>query len=142
MLNVSCLTVRNVDLLNRCEVIDMSDMKTVYLLDLGTLLTDSDPEIDSYNMVYDKKYGYYDIGQDYYATLADAVADAVDHVKANRPNNYAVISETSIPADADIDDTYVEGETYDVADIVYSIACIDGQLVPQFVDGQTVQKSA
>ncbi len=121
----------------------MSDTKKVYLLDIGTLLTDSDPEIDSYNVVYDKKYGYYDIGQCYYATLADAMADAKEHVNANKggdDNVYAVISETFIPADADIDDTYVEGESYDVADIVYSLAIIDGKLVEKFVAGQTMQK--
>lgn len=121
----------------------MTGMKKVYLLDLGTLLTDSDPEFDSYNMVYDKKHGYYDIGQGYYADLASAVADAKEHVNANKggdDNVYAVISETFIPADADVDDTYVEGESYDVADIVYSLAIIDGKLVEKFVAGQTVQK--
>ena len=121
----------------------MSDTKKVYLLDLGVLLGADDDEYESYNMVYDKKHGYYDIGQGYYADLASAVADAKEHVNANKggdDNVYAVISETFIPADADIDDTYVEGESYDVADIVYSLAIIDGKLVEKFVAGQTVQK--
>ena len=121
----------------------MSDVKKVYLLDLGTLLGADDPEYDSYNSVYDQAYGYYDIGQGYYADLASAVADAKDHVNASKDGDvdtYAVISETFIPADVDVDDTYVEGETYDVADIVYSLACIDSELVEKFVAGQTVQK--
>lgn len=107
----------------------------VYLLDEGILLTEKDEDFESYNIVYDKKYGYYDEGQCYVATLEDAINQAKQYVSEGVDNTYAVVSNTILNDDIDIndDDLCVENEEYLLEDVVYSVAKINGNIIENFI---------
>lgn len=116
-------------------------MQDVYLVDIGILLSKEDGGFESYNNAYDKKYGYYDHGQYYVATLERAMSDGAEHLDVVGGGSYVVISKTSLPAECDIDDTPVEGEDYSVKSVVYS-ARVDGEeLVENFIRGQNLVSS-
>ena len=104
-----------------------------YLVDIGILLSEDDREFENYSIVYDKKYGYYDIDQYYVKDLEEAKKDVKNHINETDENAYGIISETFLDDDVDINDTYVEGETYDVESIVYSLAKINNELKENFV---------
>lgn len=104
-----------------------------YVLDVGVLLDKSHAEFENYSTVYDKKYGYFDEMQDYHYDLSKAIAIANQYVADGVENTYAVITETMIDADLDLENTYVEGETYDLNDVVFSVAKIKNELVYGFV---------
>ena len=106
-----------------------------YLLDEGILLTEKDAEFGSYNTVYDKKYGYYYEGQCYIATEDEAVKQAKQYVIDGVENTYAVVSNTTLDDDVDINDEElsVDYEEYITDNIVYSVAKIDGKIVENFI---------
>lgn len=106
-----------------------------YLLDEGILLTEKDAEFEHYNIVYDHKYGYYDEGQCYVATMEDAINQAMQYVKEGVEKTYAVVSNTTLDDDIDIndDELCVEDEEYIVDNIVYSVAKINGKIVENFI---------
>jgi hypothetical protein len=106
-----------------------------YLLDVGILLTEKDTEFESYNTVYDKKYGYYDEGQCYIATEDEAIKQAKQYVVDGVENTYAVVSNTTLDDDIDIndDELCVEDEEYITDNIVYSVAKINGKIVENFI---------
>ena len=106
-----------------------------YLLDEGILLTEKDAEFESYNTVYDKKYGYYDEGQCYIAAEDEAIKQAKQYVTEGIENTYAVVSNTTLDDDVDINDEElcVDYEEYITDNIVYSVAKIDGIIVENFI---------
>ena len=115
----------------------MSNQKTVFLLDCGVLLDENDAEFENYNMVYDKKHGYYDEEQSYIASKGDAIAYAQQYVTDGGDGTYAVVSETWLSKDCEPTETPVEGEVYLAQDIVYSVKNVGGKLIENFVEGQS-----
>ena len=117
----------------------------VYLVDCGILLPPTDPEFSAYNMVYDHKYGYYDCGDGQY--YSDASLEELKQIGLYTVTNlspeddtYFIIQPTFLPdyvlEDGDFDgvgDIPVEDETYNVKDIVWSIARINGKIIENFV---------
>lgn len=106
-----------------------------YLLDEGVLLTEKDAEFESYNTVYDKKYGYYDEGQYYIATEDEAIKQAKQYVVDGVENTYAVVSNTTLDDNIDIndDELCVEDEEYITDNVIYSVAKINGKIVENFI---------
>lgn len=104
-----------------------------YLLDEGILLTKNDSEFESYNCVYDKKYGYYDEGQSYIKTLDEAIKEAKSYVENGVENTYAIVSNTTLDDDVDINDCPAECEEYIVDNVVFSIAKINGTIIENFL---------
>lgn len=106
-----------------------------YLLEVGILLSEKDAEFESYNIVYDKRYGYYDEGQCYIATEDEAVKQAKQYVINGVENTYAVVSNTTLDDCVDLDDENlcVDCEDYIADNIVYSVAKIDGKIVENFI---------
>ena len=97
----------------------------VYLVDCGILLKPDDREFESYNMFYDKKWGYYDCGDGQYywrRTLKELQTLLTKQILDGPDMGYAVVSH------AIIDD-----ETYKVDDVLWSIAIINGQVVENFI---------
>lgn len=120
-----------------------------YLVDVGVLLTENDEEFESYNMVYDEKFGYYDEHMYYVADEDSAISQAKDYVQKGNPNTYGVVSyagslyqwvdldDESI-SDEEIDsflgDLDVADEDYLVENIVYSVyKDKNGKLVENFI---------
>lgn len=106
----------------------------VFLLDEGVLLSSESDYFDCYNMVYDKKWGYHDEGQCYIKDKETAINDAINYVEKGVEKTYAVITSTIIDDSADLDDCPVEDEDYDVNDIIFSVAKINGEIVFGFID--------
>ena len=119
----------------------------VYLVDCGILLEPDDREFESYNMVYDKKWGYCDCGDGQYywrRTLKELQTLLTKQILNGPDMGYAVVSHAVIDdeiyercVDEDPDgktlDIPVEGETYTVDDVLWSIAIINGQVVENFI---------
>lgn len=110
----------------------MSSMKQVYLMDEGVLLSKGNEQFENYE-AYDHQYGYYDEDQYYTDDFKRTVEAAKRYVEIGVDMTYAVVSRTSVPEDADLDDLPVEKETYLACDVVYSCAKIDGQIVENFI---------
>lgn len=112
----------------------------VYLVDVGFLLSEGDKEFECYNMVYDKRYGYYDIEQFYMESLYAAV-DYVDRFISQTTdfeNTYGIISIADIDSDTedDIEDIPVEYEGYLLDNVIYSIAKINGIVTKGFLSNE------
>lgn len=109
-----------------------------YLIDEGILLTEEDEEFESYATVYNKKYGYYDEGQYYIKDEQRAIEDAKAYVEAGVENTYAIVSNTTLDDDVDIDDDElavdVVCEEYILDNVVYSVAKINGKIVEHFLE--------
>jgi hypothetical protein len=106
-----------------------------YLLDEGVLLTKEDKDFNAYNTVYDKKYGYYDEGQCYIKSKEEAISEAKKYVEDGVENTYAVVSNTTLDDDVDLDDCPVDWyEEYILDNVVYSVAKINGKIIENFLD--------
>ena len=108
---------------------------TAYLVDVGILLSDDDKEYDNYAIVYDKCHGYYDENQFYTKTKEEAIEYVKDYIKrgVDEINAYGVVSETNIIDDYDFENDDIGEESYHPADIVYSLAKINGEIKENFV---------
>ena len=111
----------------------MSNMKKVFLVDVGVLLEKGHHEYTCYDGVYDQKNAYFDENQYYKETLESAIAEARDYVKNGVERTYAVISEAFLPADENVEEAAVEDESYSAEDVVFSIAKIGGKIKENFV---------
>lgn len=82
----------------------------LYLVDLGVLLKNDNPEYNAYK-AYDKMHSFYDTIQ-YFVTDKDkAIEDAKKHVKITGEGGYAVVSETEYTGnltDEEVNDLSVE----------------------------------
>lgn len=117
---------------------------TAYLVDVGILLSDDDKEYDNYAIVYDKCHGYYDENQFYTKTKEEAIEYVKDYIKRgvdeineyeviSETNVYGVVSETNIIYDYDFENDDIGEESYHPADVVYSLAKINGEIKENFV---------
>jgi hypothetical protein len=108
---------------------------TAYLVDVGILLSDDDKEYDNYAIVYDKCHGYYDENQFYTKTKEEAIKYVKDYIKrgVDGINAYGVVSETNIIYDYDFENDDIGEESYHPADVVYSLAKINGEIKENFV---------
>ncbi|MEE3344405.1 MAG: hypothetical protein VZS44_09965 [Bacilli bacterium] len=116
----------------------MSMFKTVYLVDVGILLTSDNEEFESYNVAYDHKYGYYDENQFYMVDKNKAIDFVNNYVNDGIDMTYGIISKTELPyeiTDEEIDDgeVNVEGETYELNDVIYSTAKLNGKIEDNFI---------
>ena len=116
--------------------------KEVYLVDEGILLTKEDREFEAYSNVYDKKYGYYDEAQYYVSSLEQAIRNAELCMKHGVIGTYVVVSKTAIHDAYSVDETPVEGETYSLDSVVYSVVKTDDGVVKDFFDKDfTIEQS-
>ena len=108
---------------------------TAYLVDVGVLLSDDDKEYDNYAIVYDKCHGYYDENQFYTKTKEEAIKYVKDYINrgVDEINAYGVVSETNIIYDYDFENDDIGEESYHPADVVYSLAKINGEIKENFV---------
>ena len=114
----------------------MSMFRTVYLVDVGVLLTQDSEEFESYNVAYDHKYGYYDENQFYEVDKNKAINFVTQYVNDGVDNTYGVVMKTTLDyeiPDEEVEDTPVEGESYDPNDVVFSIAKINGGIQENFI---------
>lgn len=105
-----------------------------YLIDVGILLSKNDEEFESYAIVYDKKYGYYDEDQFYLPKKEEAMNYAKTYVKDGVDNTYAVISLTELPDDFDFTNCELGSEYYLLNDVVYSVAKINEKIMENFIE--------
>ena len=116
-------------------------MAMVYLVEVGVLIDNSDPEYEAYSRVYDKAHGFYDEDQSYVKTLDDAISYAKDYVIKGAKNTYAVVSESALDdvvveeseADEPFIDAEVYGEDYDVDSVVFSAVKTSVGVVENFL---------
>ncbi len=114
-------------------------MKKVYLVEVGVLVGEDNPEYGFYSQIYDKKHGFYDEEQFYARTLADAIAYAKQYVAVGVDNTYAVVSEAFLDdevVDASNEpyiEADVEDESYALEDVVFSTAKINDEVVEAFL---------
>lgn len=65
----------------------------VYQVEVGVLLNETDEEYSNYNIVYDKKYGYYNENVWFCKTFESAKDSALIYVNKGVEKTYAIISE-------------------------------------------------
>lgn len=104
------------------------------MFDEGILLTKDNKDFESYATVYDKKYGYYDEGQCYIKDKSKAIKDAKAYVEAGVENTYAIVSNTTLDDDVDVDNADVEYEEYILDNVIYSVAKINGEIIENFLE--------
>lgn len=108
-------------------------MQEAYLVDIGVLRLEGDPEFEAYAVAYDCAYGYYDENQYYCLSRERAVAEAQDYVDEGPELAYGIVTITQIDADIteqDLADGNVDvsDEKYLVEDVVFAVAKIDGEV--------------
>lgn len=121
---------------------EKDENRTVWLADVGVLMTDEkDPSFEMYSDAYDRKYGYYDENQIYFPEKQDAMNYVRDYVAKGVEKTYGIVSETYIPESSigneDVSELPVEDENYDVKDVVFCLAKIDGNVRVNFIEGAT-----
>lgn len=112
-------------------------MIRAYLVDEGILLKKGNPEFEQYATAYDKEYGYWDEAQFYMEQEQEAIAEAKKYVENGVDGTYAVVSVNTLPDNFDFEagNEVQDTETYLVADVIYSAAKVDGNIVENFVKG-------
>lgn len=131
--------------------------KQLHLLDVGILLTKNDMEFDYYNRPYGndlgrKKYAFYDEDQTLYPAnkLNETIKKATDYVKNGVDNTYAIIvneGECKYSDDVDVANILIDDIecTYELEDVIFSVAKINGKLVENFIndiyDGKLLERS-
>lgn len=114
--------------------------RTVWLAEVGVLMTDkNDPSFKTYSKAYDGKYGYYDENQVYFPEEQAAMNYVRDYVANGVEKTYGVVSVTCIPESSigndNVSELPVEDESYDVKDVVFCLAKIDGNVRVNFIEG-------
>jgi hypothetical protein len=113
-------------------------MKTnAILLDVGVLLTELDDEFNSYNGVYNHRYGYYDENQIAYKgeDLIEAIKYAREYVANGVDMTYAVITTQGIVNyDEPWENDRIEDFTYNAEDVIFSVAKIYGIIIEDFIE--------
>lgn len=106
-------------------------MKKAYLIEVGVLLTQKDPEWKSYNRVYDKQWGYYD--EDQYFTLPTGnekmerlKEEVYSYVRNGMPLTYGIISATMVDdsvteEQCELRSVSLENEEYKKEDVLFSV---------------------
>lgn len=104
-----------------------------YLIDNGILVTEEYDEFQCYNKVYNKAFGFYDENQYYETSKMIAIANARRYAEDGVDNTYAIVSATKLPDDFDFRSGYVEDESYEMENVVYSVAKIGGEIIEGFL---------
>lgn len=101
-----------------------------YLVEVGVLIDKTNEDYETYSNAYDKQRGYYDENQYYKKDKESAINDVKEYVKNGVENTYGVVSETQLNDDLInlLDEIPVENESYEVEDVLYSSAKIDGKI--------------
>ena len=105
-----------------------------YLVDVGILLSEGDMEFNSYNMVYDKSYGYFNEDLFYVIDKQEAIDYVKQYVVDGVNNTYGIINETELDDDItseDIEngDVSVIGEACSIENVCFNLAKINDQVV-------------
>ena len=103
-----------------------------YLVEAGVLLNKGDAEFESYNTVYDSKYGYYDEDQYYMQDESTACSNAREYVGAGVDNTYAIVTLIEARDGSDFN-SEVKNNAYSADMVIYSIAKMNGNIVENFV---------
>ena len=119
------------------------DARNCYLVEVGVLLKKDNPEYEAYKNknVYDGSGSFYDEDQFYELSEEKAKEYALKYVKEGIGGTYGIVKKTFIPEEDavnmenGIDAPYVEGESYDVSSVVFSVhKNDDGEMIPLFKD--------
>ena len=106
----------------------------VYLVDVGVLIHEGEHEFESYNCVYNHKYGFYDENQWYVRSKQEAIKAAKEYVDSGVENTYAIVSQEETNKDEYDDDDYNPSDhEYTMDNVVYSSAKINGSIVEHFL---------
>ena len=113
-------------------------MKKIYYIECGILLDKDDKEFDCYNMVFDKKHGFYDEFIDFAENLESAKKICDDYVNNGVNNTYGIITETYGKDDLKDYEDYVDyfvGDTiiYDIHNVVYNKRK-NGNVIEEFLE--------
>lgn len=115
-----------------------------YFYECGTLLNENDSEFESYNMVWNHKYGYYNTDWGVVKRTDkefQKIQDYLIQFIKNSKNTYAVIEEAG-KIYYDDESEWEEDDLcakYDITtsgrleDVVWSIANIDGKIIENFL---------
>ena len=109
------------------------EIMEAYLVEVGVLLTKEDEDYDAYCGVYDLKYGYYDENQFYMKEKEKAIKYAKKYAKKGIDRTYGIVSITSLPDDFDFEKEIVEGESYNLKDVVFSNVKIGDEILEDFL---------
>lgn len=107
-------------------------------LDVGVLLYPTDTYFEAYSAYESKKYGFQDENQIAYMKkdMQEAISYGRNYVLNGKEETYAVLTnqgECENGNDGDFDDGCVEGFEYQLKDVIYSIAKIDGKIIENFL---------
>lgn len=106
-------------------------MKKAYLIEVGVLLTQKDPEWKFYNRAYDRQWGYYD--EDQYFTLMTnnekfekLKEEVCSYVRNGEPLTYGIISTTMVDdsiteEQCERRSVSFENEEYEKEDVLFSV---------------------
>lgn len=132
----------------RAKKLEEESKKQLYMAEVGILLTKDDKEFNSYNIVFDKKYGYYNENICFFDNLNDAKEYVLNYVDEGVIRTYGVVSnagelDTSIYKIEngnifDIELNYeVDGNdftNFNLDDVVYScVKLSDDEIVEDFI---------
>lgn len=104
----------------------------VYLVEYGEILLSDNDEFDSYNIVYDKQFGYYDYEQQYTFDFMKTIKSLKEYHKINdKADNYYIIATDQGKLDNfdknfKIDDG-PENCDYDMDSVVYYEGRVNGE---------------
>lgn len=113
----------------------LRDTSTLYLVDVGVLLSLEDADAEAYSNVYDRKYGYYDENQYYVIDKEQAIKEVREYVKNGVERTYGVVSAShgfnSDLSDEEIAEMTVQNEEY--SEVLFSLRKVNGQLDENFI---------
>ena len=75
----------------------MEEKITLFLVEVGVLLSKKDKECADYSQVFDKKHAYYDENFLIFLESANAAEYAFSYVMKNNVNTYAVVKQVEVP---------------------------------------------
>lgn len=109
--------------------------RIAYLIDVGVLLSKDHPDYEGYNMVYDRKYGYFDENQFYEVDKNRAIDYVTQYVNEGVDKTYGVVLKEVLQedySDGDIYELEVDND-YHIDDIIFSMAKINGKIEENFI---------
>jgi hypothetical protein len=106
---------------------------SLFMWEVGSLLPKSDKEYSCYDMVYGKRFSFYNTNWGFARTLEEAKNYALCDIK--NPLSYAVVSEqifdedifeNGVPTDNEIEELTTEGVDFSEDAVVWSVAISKG----------------
>ena len=110
----------------------MDKKDAIYLVDTGYLLDKEDKDYQTYGIVYDHEYGYYDEEMSYHDDKAEAMR-VIDNFVRNHPMSYGIMQiackrkkdfydRTGKFSKEIMEESMIEYETFKAEDVIYSAA--------------------